>query len=200
MKHIKSAIAAVVVLATFATGCSTTASTSTAESGNAVTGSGTLSPQARRELDTGYRNTMARLFETAHGSSELVSKARGVLVFPRVISAGLVIGGQYGEGELRVDGVVDGYYKTTTGSVGLQAGAQTTSLVFVFMTQDALDRFRAGRGWAGGIDASVAVMKLGANANIDVNVARAPTVAFVMTGSGLMANLSLEGTKVTRID
>lgn len=200
MKHIKPTIAAALVLAAFVSGCSTTASTSTADSGNAVTGSGSLSSQSRRELDAGYRNTLARLFETAHGSSELVSKARGVLVFPRVISAGLVVGGQYGEGELRVGGVVDGYYKIAAGSVGLQAGAQTTSLVFVFMTQDALDRFRAGRGWAGGIDASVAVMKLGANASIDANAARAPTAAFVMTGSGLMANLSLEGTKVTRVE
>lgn len=200
MKNIKPAIAAVIVLATLVAGCSTTASTSTASSGNAVTGGGSLTPQARRELDTGYRNTLARLFETARGSSELVSKAAGVLVFPRVIAGGLVVGAEYGEGELRVNGVIDGYYKTTSASVGLQAGAQTKSLVFVFMTQDALDRFRAGRGWAGGVDASVALLKLGANGVIDVNAARAPTVAFVMTGSGLMANLSLEGTKVTRIE
>jgi lipid-binding SYLF domain-containing protein len=95
--------------------------------------------------------------------------------------------------------VIDGYYNTAAGSIGLQIGAESKALVFLFMTQDALDRFRAGEGWAGGVDASVALFKVGANGDVDVIEARAPTLAFVMTNSGLMANLSLEGTKVTRI-
>jgi lipid-binding SYLF domain-containing protein len=186
-------LAAALALSGIASGCSTTASTSQSSSGNAVTGSGDLSPDKRQEIDNGYRSTMTRLFETTPGSRELVGKARGVLVFPRVIAAGLVVGGQYGQGELKVNGVTDGYYNTTTGSIGWQIGAESKSLVFLFMTQDALDRFRNGQGWAGGVDASVAVLKVGANG------ARAPTIAFVMTGSGLMASLSLEGTKVTKI-
>jgi len=153
-----------------------------------------------RELDSGSQSTLDRLFATTPGSRELVEKSRGVLVFPRVIGAGLVVGGQYGQGMLRVDGAVDSYYKTTSASVGLQIGAESKALVFLFMTQDALDRFRASRGWAGGVDASVAFLKVGANGAVDVNTARAPTLAFVMTNSGLMANLSLEGTKVTRIE
>jgi lipid-binding SYLF domain-containing protein len=199
MNHTLSTLAAAVALSICAAGCSTTASTSTASSGNAVTGNGPLSPDAKREIDTGYRTSIDRLYATAPGSRELVVKARGVLVFPSVIGAGLVIGGQYGKGELRVNGVIDGYYNTAAGSIGLQIGAESKTLVFLFMTQDALDRFRSSEGWAGGVDASVALLKVGANGDIDANTARAPTVAFVMTNSGLMANLSLEGTKVTRI-
>lgn len=200
MNHSLSSLSIVIALSFAATGCSTTASTSTASSGNAVTGEGPLTTNAMRELDSGSQSTLDRLFATTPGSRELVEKSRGVLVFPRVIGAGLVVGGQYGQGMLRVDGAVDSYYKTTSASVGLQIGAESKALVFLFMTQDALDRFRASRGWAGGVDASVAFLKVGANGAVDVNTARAPTLAFVMTNSGLMANLSLEGTKVTRIE
>ena len=186
-----TALAAAIALA----GCSSTAS---------VTGPGDDShPQtaeSRRLIDVGYQETLDRLYATTPGSRELVAKARGVLVFPRVISAGLVVGGAYGEGELRERGRIDGYYRTTTGSIGWQIGAQSRALVFLFMTEDALQRFRDSKGWSGGVDASVAVLKVGANGAIDANAAQAPTVAFVMTNAGLMANLTLEGTKVTRID
>ncbi len=195
-----STLSIAVVLSFGVAGCTTTASTSTAASGNPVTGGGPLTTDAMREIDSGYQATLDRLFVTTPGSRELVDKARGVLVFPRVIGVGMVVGGEYGRGMLRVDGAVDSYYKTTSGSVGLQIGAESKSIVFLFMTQDALDRFRASRGWSGGVDASVAFLKLGANGTVDVNTARAPTVAFVMTNSGLMANVSLEGTKVTRIE
>ena len=204
MTHQKALLAGAITLAVLSAGCSTTASTSTASSGNPVTGStgssSGLSPDVKRGIDTGYRETMDRLYQTTPGSRELVAKARGVLVFPKVIAAGLVVGGEYGQGVLRVNGAPDGYYRTTTGSVGWQIGAQSRSLVFLFMTQDALDKFRRSNGWGGGVDASVALLKAGANGAVDVNASGAQTVAFVMTNAGLMANLSLEGTKITRID
>ena len=179
-----------------AAGCSTTASVTSPNSDNA--------PRAQHHgheaIDSGYHETLDRLYASTPGSRELVQKARGVLIFPSVVAAGLVVGGAYGEGELRVGGAVDSYYNTTTGSIGWQIGAQSRALVFLFMTQDSLDRFRNSQGWAGGVDASVAVLKAGANGAIDGNAAQAPTVAFVMTNAGLMANLTLEGTKVTRIN
>lgn len=199
MNHDLLTLTAAIALSTCAVGCSTTASTSAAPSGSAVTGNGPLSADAKREIDTAYRASMDRFFSTAPGSRELVAKARGVLVFPSVIGAGMVVGGQYGKGELKINGVIDGYYNTAAGSIGWQIGVESRALVFLFMTQDALDRFRAGGGWAGGVDASVALLQVGANGDIDVNAARAPTIAFVMTNTGLMANLSLEGTKITRI-
>jgi lipid-binding SYLF domain-containing protein len=180
-----------------AAGCSTTASVTHPGTDDGANHAGNHN---HASIDSGYHEVLDRLYATTPGSRELVAKARGVLVFPSVVQAGLVIGGAYGEGELRIGGAVDSYYNTTTGSIGWQIGAQSRALVFLFMTQDSLDRFRNGQGWAGGVDASVAVLKAGANGAIDGNAAQAPTVAFVMTNAGLMANLSLEGTKVTRIN
>ena len=185
------ALAAAATLA----GCSTSASvTKPNDNGTPSTA------ESRHAVDASYQETLDRLYASTPGSRELVAKARGVLVFPRVISAGLVVGGAYGEGQLREHGRVEGYYRTTTGSVGWQIGAQSRSLVFLFMTEDALTKFRDSKGWSGGVDASVAVLTVGANGAIDANAARAPTVAFVMTNAGLMAGVTLEGTKVTRID
>jgi lipid-binding SYLF domain-containing protein len=177
--------------------CSTTASVTKPEaSGNSTP----LTNESRRGIDDGYRETLERLYGSTPGSRELVAKARGVLIFPREVSAGLVVGGSYGQGELRVRGAVDGYYSTASGSVGWQIGAQSRALVFLFMTDDSLQKFRASEGWKGGVDASVAVIKVGANGAIDANAANAPTLAFALTNGGLMANLTLEGTKVTRLD
>lgn len=190
-----------VALATLiAVGCTSTASVTTATSPREAAGLAPLSAEQRRDLDEGYRDTLRRLSETTRGSRELVDKAAGVLVFPRAMSAGIgIIGGEIGTGELRIGNRVDGYYRTTSAALGPQIGAQSKALVFLFMTEDALNRFRASNGWSVGADASAAVLKVGANGEIDVNSARAPTIAFVMTNMGLMANLTLEGTKITRI-
>jgi lipid-binding SYLF domain-containing protein len=154
----------------------------------------------RRQLDVSSTEALARLYSNAHGSRELVGKARGVLVFPSVIAAGLGVGGEYGEGELRIGGAPIAYYSTASGSFGLQIGAQSKAVFFLFMTQDALDRFRAGNGWTAGADASVAVLKMGANGDVDLQTAQAPVVGFVVTNAGLMANATIEGTKVSRLN
>ena len=122
-----------------------------------------------------------------------------MLIFPSVIAAGLGIGGQYGEGVLRTGGTASGYYSLASVSVGLQIGAQSKAIVFLFMTQDGLDKFRSSQAWSVGADASVAVLHMGANGQVDVTGVTAPVVAFVMTNTGLMANLTLEGTKITRL-
>ncbi|WP_175787727.1 MULTISPECIES: BPSL1445 family SYLF domain-containing lipoprotein [Burkholderia] len=153
----------------------------------------------RHTIDAGVDSTIARLYTTAKGSRELVGNARGVLVFPSVIAAGFFVGGQYGEGSLRVAGSTVGYYRTTTGSIGLQIGAQSKAIIFLFMTEDALGRFRNSEGWSVGGDASVAVLRVGANGNVDTSTATAPIEAFVLTNNGLMAGMTLEGTKVTRL-
>jgi lipid-binding SYLF domain-containing protein len=153
----------------------------------------------RQSIDASVDGTMSRLFQTVPGSRELVSKARGVLVFPSVIQAGFVVGGQYGEGSLKVGGSTVGYYSTVSGSFGLQAGAQSKAIIFLFMTQDSLDSFRNADGWSVGGDASVALVKVGANGAIDTNTATAPVQVFVLTNAGLMGDLSLQGTKVSRL-
>ncbi|MEO7335770.1 MAG: hypothetical protein ABIV63_04230, partial [Caldimonas sp.] len=100
MNHSLPIVTLAVALSFGMAGCSTTASTSTAASGNPVTGSGPLTTSSMREIDTGYQETLDRLFVTTPGSSELVAKARGVLIFPRVIGVGVVVGGEYGRGML----------------------------------------------------------------------------------------------------
>lgn len=160
----------------------------------------TASDKRRREqIDVGIDTTLARLNTAVPDARELVSKASGVLVFPSVITAGFVIGGQYGDGALRVHNATAGYYNLASLSVGLQIGAQSKAIVFLFMTPDALDKFRKSEGWAVGADASVAVLRVGANGRIDSTSVSGPVLAFVLTNAGLMANLTLEGTKITRL-
>ena len=154
----------------------------------------------RRKIDAEVNSAMKRLFSTVRGAQELVGKARGVLVFPSVIQAGFVFGAQYGEGALRVGDSSIGYYSTVSGSFGAQIGAQSKALFFLFMTKDAFDDFRNSSGWAAGGNASVAIVKVGANGVIDTTTAMTPVEVFVLTNAGLMGDLSLAGTKVTRLN
>ncbi|MGV2287721.1 YSC84-related protein [Trinickia sp. YCB016] len=172
-------------------GCTTTPNTPDNSATNA---------SKRQSINASVDATMSRLYATVPGSRELVGKARGVLVFPSVIQAGLIVGGQYGEGALRVGGSTVGYYSTATGSLGLQAGAQSKAIVFLFMTQESLDKFRSTDGWSAGGDASVALVKMGANGAVDTNTATSPVEVFVLTNAGLMGDLSLQGTKVSRLN
>ncbi|MEX3956145.1 lipid-binding SYLF domain-containing protein [Trinickia symbiotica] len=153
----------------------------------------------RQSIDADVNETLARLYNTVHGSRELVQQARGVLVFPSVISAGFWFGGQYGQGALRVGEETRGYYSIAAASFGLQIGAQSKAIIMLFMTQEALDKFVRSQGWAAGVDATVAVVKVGANGNIDTSTAMNPVEAFVLTNAGLMAGVSLEGTKISRL-
>ncbi|SAL06804.1 lipoprotein [Caballeronia arationis] len=154
----------------------------------------------RQEIDAGVDGALNKLYSATPGAREQGSKAKGILVFPSVIAAGLVVGGEYGEGALRAGGTSIGYYKTSTASFGLQIGAQSKVVVLMFMTQDALDKFRTSdKGWTAGVDGSVAVAKSGANGALDTATTNAPIVGFVLTNSGLMANLSFEGTKVSKL-
>ena len=164
-------------------------------------GSDTMGDQKdkRRTIDAGVDSTLTRLYNVVPGARELVGKSNGLLVFPTVINAGIGLGGQYGEGALRVGGKSVGYYSTASASVGLQAGAQSKAIVFLFMTADALDRFRSSEGWSAGADASVAVLKVGANGNVDTGTATGKINAFVLTNGGLMAGATVDGTKVTRL-
>jgi lipid-binding SYLF domain-containing protein len=161
--------------------------------------SGETNESKRQSIDASVDGTMSRLYATVAGSRELVGKAQGVLVFPSVVQVGFVVGGQYGEGALRVGGSSVGYYSTVSGSFGLEAGAQSKALIFLFMTNEALANFRSSDGWSAGGEGSVALIKVGANGTIDTTTATAPVDAIVLTNGGLMADVSLSGTKVSRL-
>ncbi|SOY50664.1 putative lipoprotein [Cupriavidus taiwanensis] len=154
----------------------------------------------RREIDSGVDATLSRLYSSVNGSRELGNRARGILVFPKTLSAGFIVGGEYGDGALRSGGATRGYYRLVAGSVGWQIGAQSKAVILMFMTQDAYDKFVRSSGWTAGVDATVALATIGANGVLDTNTAQQPIVGFVMTNAGLMAGLSFEGSKITRLD
>ncbi|SAL14298.1 lipoprotein [Caballeronia peredens] len=153
----------------------------------------------RQSIDAKVNSTLSRMYESVKGSKELVAKSNGVLVFPSVLKVGFIAGGEYGEGALHVGGKTAGYYSTVSGSFGLQAGAQSKAIIFLFMTHDALNSFRNAKGWSVGGEGSVALLKVGANGEIDTATASAPVEAIVLTNAGLMGDISLSGTKVSRL-
>ena len=154
----------------------------------------------RREIDSGADSTLPRLYSTARGSKELASRAQGILIFPRVVSGGFVVGGEYGDGVLRTGGRPDGYYRVVGGSFGWQIGAQSQAIVLMFLTREALDRFRKSSGWTIGADATVSVANVGASGDIDSNTVKQSIVGFALTNLGLYAGVKLDGSKITRLD
>lgn len=164
-----------------------------------VAGSGD-SASRRTAIDANVNGALTKLYAQDPAARELVRKARGVLVFPAVVSAGFVVGGSYGQGALLVGERPVGYYSTIGAAAGLLAGAESKAVYVLFMTQDALDKFRASSGWTAGVDASVSVLKAGANIGVDTQTAQQPVIGYVLTNAGLMANLSIDGTKVQRLD
>ncbi len=134
------------------------------------------------------------------GADVFLSQAAGYLVFPRVIKIGIGVGAETGEGVLRVGGKSIDYYRTTSGSIGLQLGAQAKSIVIAFMTKESLAKFRNSNGWKVGVDGSVALIDLGAGKTIDSQNIKDPVVGFIYGSKGLMYNLTLEGSKISKLD
>jgi lipid-binding SYLF domain-containing protein len=133
------------------------------------------------------------------GARELAHKAVGVLIFPSVVKAGFGFGGEYGEGVLLIHGRPSGYYNLISGSFGFQIGVQERSVIIMFMTDEALANFNRLAGLKIGVDASVAIVTLGAGGSIDTNTITSPVIGFILDPTGLMYNLTLEGTKISRI-
>ncbi len=153
-----------------------------------------------REIDVSVDVALERFKKEIKGSKELLTIAKGVLVFPSVYKAGFVVGGEYGEGALRIEGKTVDYYNTVAGSFGLQIGAQAKTIILVFIQQAALDNFRKSEGWKAGVDGSVALISVGAGGSLDTENIKDPIVGFVFGQKGLMANLTLEGAKITRMN
>lgn len=151
------------------------------------------------EIDADVDHTLHNFVHEIRGARELLDKAAAVLVFPSVIKAGIGVGGEYGEGALLVRGRTDGYYNTVSASIGFQLGAQSRAVIIAFMTDDALRGFRRIAGWKVGVDGSVALITVGAGGSIDTSKVASPIVGFIFDGKGLMYNLTLEGSKITRI-
>jgi lipid-binding SYLF domain-containing protein len=158
-----------------------------------------VSPGSSNAAGGSIRQTLDRLYRHVPGAQGLIARSAGVLVFPTVVKAGFGVGGEYGEGELLIGGRPVGRYNTIAGSIGFQFGAQARSVIIVFMTPDALENFRGVDGWKIGVDGSVAILAVGAGGSIDSDKVTSPVVGFILDPQGLMYNLTLEGSKITRI-
>ena len=152
------------------------------------------------KIDADVDKAVVAFKEEINGADVFLNQAAGYLVFPRVIKAGIGIGGETGEGALRIGGKTVDYYRTSAGSIGFQLGAQAKSIVIAFMTTEALDKFRNSTGWKVGVDGTVALVDIGAGKSIDTNNIKDPVVGFVFGSKGLMYNLTLEGSKFSKLD
>ncbi len=152
-----------------------------------------------REIDASVNAALTRFTMQVKGSKEFMQSAKGVLVFAEVLQAGAGIGGQYGEGALRIRGKTVAYYNITSASVGFQLGAQVKDIILVFLQDKALKDFRAKDGWQAGVDGSVVILDQGAQASLDTAKFNQPIVGFVVGQKGLMYNLTLEGTKISKM-
>ena len=152
------------------------------------------------ELDASVAEALAAFEEQVDGAKVFLDNAAGYLVFPRVIKVGVAVGGEAGEGALISGGKTEGYYRTVAGSFGFQLGAQAKSIVIAFMTENSLNQFRNSKGWKVGVDGSVAIIDVGVGKSIDTTSIKDPVVGFIFGEKGLMFNLTLEGSKITKID
>ncbi len=154
-------------------------------------------------VDGSVDSAIKQMNERLPFTTDLMSRAAGMLIMPGIVKGGFIVGASYGEGALRLP--ADGYrssaayYSFGAGSVGFQAGLQKTAHALFFMTQDALDKFRRRQGWEAGVDAEVTVIDTGVKADVNTTAAQRPVLAVVFNQAGLAAGASLEGAKYTRI-
>ena len=150
-------------------------------------------------IDTESNVALQVFRQDISGGQLVLDQSAGYLVFPRIIKVGAGIGAETGEGVLRIGGRSVDYYRTSSGSIGFQAGAQAKSVVIAFMTKESLQQFRASSGWKVGIDGSVALIDIGVGKTIDTDNIRDPVIGFIFGSRGLMYNLTLEGSKFSKL-
>lgn len=163
-----------------------------------------LSPMASfaktaKEINSEVNGALKLFSQHVKGSKEFFQSAKGVLIIPNIVKAGLGVGGEYGEGALRIGGKTVEYYSIAAGSVGLQIGAEKMNLILVFRQDEALKKFRTSSGWKAGVDASVAFVDVGAGKSLDTMNVKDPIVAFVFGQKGAMAGATIEGAKFTKL-
>lgn len=160
---------------------------------------GLAAAKSAEQIDIEVDAALKRFQAEVGGADTFLAKAEGVLVFPAVYKAGIGIGGEYGEGALRTGGKTVEYYSTAAASIGLQLGAQAKTVIVVFLESKALADFRTSSGWKAGVDGSIAVVEWGVGESLDTIEINDPIVGFIFGNKGLMFNLSLEGSKFTKL-
>ena len=158
-----------------------------------------INAKSTAEIDASIESAIERFTNEIQGGQTYLDGARGILVIPKMIKAGLVLGVEFGEGALVVDNIKVQYYRAFSGSLGLQLGIGSKDLIILFYDDEAMDDFIYSSGWQVGVDGSVAILDMGAGGSLDSTEAQDPIVGFVFGHKGLIAGLSLEGTKFTKI-
>ncbi len=184
MKKIRSAILSLMLAATVVSPIVglNSAAAATAED---------LKSDAQRALDTLYNSNPT--------ASAIGRQAKAILIFPNIVKAGLIFGGGFGEGVLMKDGAAAGYYNSVTGSWGFQAGAQSYGYVVFLMSKKALAYIGKSDGWELGVGPTVVVVDEGVARNLSTSTLKNDAYAFIFNQQGLMAGVSIEGTKISRI-
>lgn len=184
MANIRQALSAALLSTAFLTSACATAPQSAATTRN-------IDEMSSAALDSLTRDNAA--------ARAISGKSRAVLIFPSIVKAGLVFGGAYGEGELRRGGNVVDYYNSFTGSWGLQAGAQSYGYAVFLMNKEAEDYVSSSDGWEIGVGPTVVVVDQGVAENISTSTLQDDAYAFIFDQKGLMAGVSIEGTKITKV-
>ncbi len=151
------------------------------------------------DLDRDSLQALQTLYKTEPVAKTLSKSAKGVLVFPNIIKAGLVFGGSYGEGVLLKGSQVTDYYNSVAGSWGFQAGAQSYGYAVFLMTDEAVSYIEKTKGWEVGVGPTVVVVDEGIAKNISSSSLKNDAYAFIFSQQGLMAGVSIEGTKISHI-
>jgi lipid-binding SYLF domain-containing protein len=154
----------------------------------------------REKIDERVQNTVTQFDQLNPTNQDLITRAKGVLVFPHVVKAGAGVAGEFGEGALLVNGQNAGYYSLSAASAGVTLGVAKHNEIIMFMTQDALDKFTSTKGWAVGADTGVAVLSKGAGGDYDTKTLQRPILGFVFGEKGLIADVSLDGSKITQLN
>ena len=153
-----------------------------------------------RKIDAGADEVMVRFYEQVKDAKQVAKKAKALLIMPNVVKAGLLVGGEYGRGALRIDGKTVDYYNVVSGSFGAQIGAEAKDWVIAFMTDAALKKFRGSKGWEAGVDGNVALVTTGGGDSGTSRNADGDIIAFVFDVKGLFVDVSFKGAKFTKLD
>ena len=151
------------------------------------------------DLNADSDQALQRLYRTQPFAQTIARQAKAILIFPHIVKAGLVFGGAYGEGELKQGRTIDGYYNSLTASWGFQAGAQSYGYVVFLMSDQALRYIHGSQGWEIGVGPTVVIVNQGVAKNLSTSTLKDDAYAFIFDQQGLMAGISLEGTKISRI-
>ncbi len=151
------------------------------------------------EIDAGADLALANLYDQSSEAKALAERAKGILVFPKIFKAGLIIGGQAGDGALRKNNKTAGYYNTVSVSYGLQVGVQWFGYAMYFMNDSALDYLDNSDGWEIGTGPSIVVVDKGAAGGVSTTSLKDDIYIFFFEQKGLMAGLGIQGTKISKI-